>query len=412
MRYAALVLLIAASAAAEPAPELVRLDHRLAEAQSAPERFRAELDEAKAAAPSSPENTALYARILARLGEPERAADTLGDALKQYPGEPVLRLALSQARFAAKDYPAALAEADAVLARDPGNKEALVLKHFSEGRVAMSGAPSLPPPPPARTSASGEAALPYKLRIKLPPATAPPGLIARGAGPAAPPGPLPLLPLAGVAALGLAAYGVSRSRAAYASVDGLDDEHPKPVGRYQRLVAGAILAGAAGALIYTLGAVAVSAAPVALGYATGLAGSEAGAINPGPVETLEETIPRTEAAATDAEQIVIKKGETLNRVWHSEWTKGSQLSGPNGYSYCRGACLPIHAARAIEGRGLDVGVINDARAGGLYSVTEDVTVFVRRSISGYDEEILLRSPEDVRKLKLLQEHISRIPSGK
>jgi hypothetical protein len=389
MRYTALALLIAASAAAEPAPELVRLDHESADVQSKQERarFRAELDKVKAEVPVSSDNSALEARILARLEE-----------------EPVQRLALGRTRYEEQNYPAALAEADAVLRRDPTNKEALTLKHFSEGRAAMN----VTPPPPVFHFVADQTTLPVKLRIKLPPATAPPAIVARRATPPAAPGPLPLLPLAGAAVLGLAAYEVSRSRAAYQSAEGLDDEHPKPVGPYQRLVAGAILAGAAGALVYTLGAAAVSAAPIALRIAS----SESGAINPGSTEIVEEMIPQTEAVAADTEQIVIKKGEILNRVWHSAWTKGSQLSGPNGYSYCRGACLPIHAARAVEGRGLDVGVINDARVGGLYAVTEDVTVFVRRSIGGSDEEILLRSPEDMRKLKFIREYISQIPSGK
>ena len=257
----------------KPAPELVRLDHDLTSTQQArqkgriaPERyeefvaqFRTDLEAARTQASPSPANVALHARMLARLGEFKSAAASLGRALKRDSDNADLRVALSQVRFDEKNYPAALAEADAVLGLDPANKEALALKHFSEGRVAMNGDegvnPSSPLPPPAtRRSfarrfhfrAADPATLPFKLPVKISPAIAPPALTGHGTAPAAP-GPLPLLPLAGVAALGLAAYEVSRSRAAYVSTDGLDDEHPKPVGRYQRLVAGTILAGALGA---------------------------------------------------------------------------------------------------------------------------------------------------------------------
>ena len=431
---------VIAADATKPAPELVRLDRELTRILEAKEqgritpdrfkdfaiRFRADLDAAKAAASPSPANTALHARILRRLGEFTQAGEVLSAALEHDPKNPALRVALSQVRFGEKNFPAALAEANAALALDPANEEALVLKHFSEGRVAMNvetagnHAPALARKSFARRFhfvAADPATLPFKLPVKIAPATAPPDLIARGEAPAAP-GPLPLLPLAVVAGLGLAAYEISRSRSAYESTDGLDDAHPKPVGQYQRLVAGAILAGALGGLVFTAGAAALSAAPVALSYATNvgsqglrLASSEAGAINPIPSEKAEEAVPQGEAAVVEAEQIVIKKGEILNRVWHSDWIKGSDLSGPNGYSYCRGACLPIHAARAVEGRGLSVGVINNARVGALYHVTEDIFVFVRRSIGGFDEEILLRSPADMRKLELLQEHVSKIPSG-
>ena len=408
---------VSAAAAAKTVPELLPLDQELSDAQSAREagllaperyaeflvRFRVELAESKAAAAPSPADDALYARILARLGEFEKADAFLGEALKKNYENPALHAVLSQVRYDEKDYPAALAEANAALKFDPTDKEALVLKHFSAGRVAMNvraGGDRAFSPPPARRypfAAADPATLPFKLPIKVSPAAAPPG-IAAGDAPSSP-GPLPLLPLAEAAALGLAAYEVSRARTAYESDDGLDDDHPQPAGRRQRLVAGVILAGAAGAALYAFSAAAVSAAPVAIAYAATFAAPA------------EEAAPQSEAAA-DAEPVIIRKGEILNRVWHSAWTKGSELSGPNGYSYCRGACLPIHAARAIEGRGLDAGVINDAGVGGLYRATEDVAAFMRPSIGGYDEEILFRSPEDMQKLELIPEHVSRIPPGK
>jgi tetratricopeptide (TPR) repeat protein len=151
----------AVPAADAPAPELVSLDASLKKTQDAKAtgtidekayrefvtRFRAQLDAAMAAVAPTPANTALQARILSRLGDPAQAEAALGTALKRAPDDPVLRVALSQVRYDKKDYAGALAEADAVLARDPSNKAALALKHFSEGRVeagASSAASSLP----------------------------------------------------------------------------------------------------------------------------------------------------------------------------------------------------------------------------------------------------------------------------
>ena len=433
---------IAEADGAAPAAELVRLDRELTgviqakeQGRITPDRFkdfaigfRANLDAAKAAASPTTANAALYARILGRLGEFKRAGDVLGAALDGNPKDLSLRVALSQVRYDEKDYPAALIAADAALKLDPSNKEALALKHFSAGRVAMNGdtadshslstGHSLPrgfSPGRIHFVAADPETLPFHLPVRMPPSAEPPGAIALGEAPPAP-GPLPLLPLAGAAALGLAAYGVSRSRATCESTDGLDDAHPKPVGRYQRLVAGAILAGALGGVVYLAGAAILGATPVAYGYATyvgsqslSLARSETGAINPGSAE--EETLPQTEAAVAETERILIKKGEFLNRVWHSDWKPGSTLSGPEGFSYCRGSCLPIHAANAIEGRGLSVGVVNNARMGGLYRVIEDVIVTVRQSVGGYEEEILFRAPEDLKKLEPIRDSFSSIPPG-
>lgn len=151
------VVVVAATDA--PAPELVSLDASLKKTQDAKAagtvdekayrefvtRFRAQLDAAMAAVTPTPANTALQARILSRLGDPAQAEAALGTALKRAPDDPVLRVALSQVRYDKKDFTGALAEADAVLARDPSNKAALALKHFSEGRVeagASGGASS------------------------------------------------------------------------------------------------------------------------------------------------------------------------------------------------------------------------------------------------------------------------------
>ncbi|MFI5351262.1 MAG: tetratricopeptide repeat protein, partial [Elusimicrobiota bacterium] len=407
---------IAEADAAQPAAELVRLDRELTGVLEAKEqgritrdrfedfavRFRTNLDAAKAAASPTTANAALCARILGRLGDFKRAGDVIGAALDENPKDLSLRVALSQVRYDEKDYPAALIAADTALALDPSNKEALALKHFSAGRVSMKGDTAdnhslSTGPSPARVFSPGRihfvaadpATLPFQLPVRMPPSAEPPGSIAHGEAPAAP-GPLPLLPLAGAAALGLAAYGVSRSRVTYESTEGLDDAHPKPVGRLQRLVAGAILAGALGGVVYTVGAALAGASPIALSYAASVGSQD---------ENAEEAVPHAEAVADEAEQIILKKGEILNRVWHSDWKPGSALSGPEGFSYCRGACLPIHAATAIEGRGLTIGVINNGRMGGLYRVTEDVIVTVRQAVGGFEEEILFRAPDDLAKLE-------------
>ncbi len=314
-----LAAVLAAPALAANFPALVRLDGELAKAQDARERgvlspkdykelasrFRAELAAAEAAAPPSPENASLEARILSRLGASGEAAADLERALKTRPDAPALHAALSQVRYDERNYPAALAEADAALTLDPSNREALTLKHFSEGRADMGGAGA--EPATARRAGSRKirvarldpAKMPYRLPIKVSRAEPPPELIAAGRA-AAPqgPGPLPLLSLAGAATLGFAAFGVARSRGTYESADGLDEAHPAPSGPGQRFVAGALLTAMAAASIYTLGSMAASAAPAALslaanfgGQAVRLAGSEAGAINPGEARAANE-IPR------------------------------------------------------------------------------------------------------------------------
>jgi tetratricopeptide (TPR) repeat protein len=140
----------AAGMATAPDPSLVRLDGRLRRAQADKAagrsdeksykafvvRFRADLDGAMSRARPTPVNQALYARILSRLGDSRAALSTLSSALKASPKNPGLHVAAADVSYRRKDYPAALAEAKAALKLDPGNKEALTLEHFSEGRVA------------------------------------------------------------------------------------------------------------------------------------------------------------------------------------------------------------------------------------------------------------------------------------
>ncbi|MDE2143162.1 MAG: hypothetical protein KGJ84_12205 [Elusimicrobia bacterium] len=135
---------------AKPDALLVRLDHSLTKARDAKSngrlnekdyqkfaaKFRGGLAEAMGRIKPSPANTALHARILSHLDDPRQAMSELGAAIKSAPGNIDLRVAASQIEFDRKDYPAALAQANAALEIDPQNREALMFKHFSQGRMS------------------------------------------------------------------------------------------------------------------------------------------------------------------------------------------------------------------------------------------------------------------------------------
>lgn len=172
--------LTAETEATKAAPELARLDQVLTLAQEAkqqgrlaPERyevflkeFRGSLDTARTVTPPSPAASALYARILARLGEPQEALAALTPALEQDPDNPNLRVALGHVRYEEKNYPAALTEAEAVLKRDPTNKEALALKYFSQGRTSgASGTAGIAPSAALPASGLEEASILHDPRI-------------------------------------------------------------------------------------------------------------------------------------------------------------------------------------------------------------------------------------------------------
>ena len=393
--------------AEKPAPELLRLELLLTETQEDKQqdridekhyreflkKFRADLEAALARVKPTPANTAQYARILSRLGDSEQAQAALGPALEQDPANPALRVALGWVHFDQKDYPAALAEANAVLELDPVNKGALSLKNFSERRVSPGGAASsalaqrspigavaeqfrapraqdspkvqalVPRIRDARNSGDLRTAMSLAQELmRAEPASeytqeiysivakdharwqrvqATTGYINRakaallagrgdealawtdkavqtdpapavmkfaqevrnivddgkvGEAPKKPKAPndggVPLWPMLPIAGLGAAAYGVAKSRKTAESEDGFDEEHRPLYGRLQQFVAGAILAGLAGAGIYLVGAAAI---PVALRYlagpgqnATRLLQSEAGAINPGEQKAVNE----------------------------------------------------------------------------------------------------------------------------
>jgi tetratricopeptide (TPR) repeat protein len=137
---------------AKPDSELLRLDQSLDKArddksngrlsekeyQNFVAKFRGDLSETMERIKPSPENTALHARIISHLDDPRQALSELGPAIKNDPGNIDLRVAAGQVQLERKDYPAALAEANAALDIDPKNQEALMLKHFSQGRDSSS----------------------------------------------------------------------------------------------------------------------------------------------------------------------------------------------------------------------------------------------------------------------------------
>lgn len=431
------LLLLARSSFAEPAPQLVALDALLARTQEdhrqgrleakaygdAIAAFRTDLAATVSRLEGSSDNAALHARILSRLGEPKGAFAALGPALAREPDDAGLRVALSRVLLEQKNYRAALAEANAVLEGDPRNKEALAIKFESEGRADPSRAAASVQGPGAGGAAAAEpgaAVVVPRARGPRPNVVPPPD----GSQPTPPDsesGGLPLWPVLPAAGLSVAAFAVRRSRMTVESEEGFnEDDRPQP-GRLQEFVAGSVLAGLAGAAVYLGGVYVVAAAsPLANRFMAGpgqqamrLAQSQTGAINPRSASATGQVTPQTKAAIEESaavlEQIVIRKGEYLNRVWDSRWPSGS-VSGPQGLSYCRGSCLPINSATAVQRRGLSgiAEVTNNAREGAIFRVKEDIIVSVRKSIGGVDQEIIIRQ-SDVGKLQEMA--TSTLPPG-
>lgn len=418
-------LLLAPLAFAAPAPELVALDATLARTQEDHKQgrldaqaytdviaeFRTDLAATVSGLEPSSANAALHARILSRLGDPKEAFAALGPALAREPDDAGLRVALSQVLLEQKNYPAALTEANAVLERDPLNKAALAIKFEAQGRAEPSGATTLAQAPAAGPPAAAPVVV---AKPRAPRSTVVPFDSSEPSAPVPESGGRPLWPILPAAGLGAAAFVVRRSRAPVESEDGFNaDDRPQP-GRLQEFVAGAVLAGMAGAAVYLGGAYIVAAAMAGPGQqALRLAQSQTGAINPRSVLATGQGTSQTKIAVEESaavlEQIVIRKGEYLNRVWDSRWPSGS-VSGPNGLSYCRGACLPINSASAVQRRGLSgiAEVTNNAREGAIFRVKEDIIVSVRKSIGGIDQEIIIRQ-SDVGKLQEMA--TSTLPPG-
>jgi len=100
----------------------------------------------------------LYAALLRRLGEPDEALSALNGRLERDPTNANLRLAVGQSLFEKRDFNGALSQAEAILERDPQNKEALGLKYQSRDRggtglVSQAKAAAIPQPSPAQPSA-------------------------------------------------------------------------------------------------------------------------------------------------------------------------------------------------------------------------------------------------------------------
>lgn len=308
-----LLALHAAAAAASPAPALVRLDQALivtlrqkAQGQLAPERiaefaakFRTDLAKAEADAAPTAENKELDSRIIARLRELN--VGTAGPA--PLFGGKDSRSDLSRAHFEQKTTPAVVNAEKRILSSEPfsGNPRGPGDVLASAGKTRKI---RFAPVDPDR--------LPIVLPVKVSPSAAPPEL--SGGQAPRPASPLPLVPLAVAAGLGAAGYGVSQSKSSYVSSEGLDSDHPAPQGPYQRLVANALLGGAAAIVLVVAGSAAITAAtPVLMRYAppvieqgVRLAGSEAGSLNP---NAATEIAPEIEESAVEAEQVVLEPGE-------------------------------------------------------------------------------------------------------
>ncbi len=179
-------------------------------------QFRKDLETKSGQLPPSPANIALHAKILSRLGDSGAARAMLDRALQEDPGNSILRTAQGYTQFDQKNYAAATAAADAVLKKDPKNKDALWLKHSSEGRHnANPGSPAVRQQAPRGSSAgtvADETNLPVKLVYKMPPKAADiPTLVSDQ--PASPTGPSSVwwwltLPVG----VGMVGYGLQRGR--------------------------------------------------------------------------------------------------------------------------------------------------------------------------------------------------------
>jgi hypothetical protein len=338
-------LLLASSAKAAVSSDLTWLDKSLTVAQEEKAagrmdagayqafeaKFRDQLAAAKAKMEPTTENVALHDRILARLDG--RGQSVQNAALAEQPSNADARLASGQKLLEAGNYSAALAEANAVLARDPTNKAALILKHNSAGRGAQGSTTQTSAAfvqVPAKKSVATTA--PAK---RAPLAVAPPDPISEPV----PSNSFPLLPLAGAAGLGAAAFTVYKRKTTVDSPEGFDEEHRPPYGPGQQFVAGALLSALAGAAIYLT---AEAAIPVVMRYASSvgqsgmrIAQSEAGAIDLNASQAGTTFTPVNEVPTMLARVIPLTPGgkmpDTLGRIGdkHAFVTAVEDIAGLN-----------------------------------------------------------------------------------
>ncbi|MDE3046572.1 MAG: hypothetical protein KGJ02_08035 [Verrucomicrobiota bacterium] len=85
---------------------------------------------------------------------------------------------------------------------------------------------------------------------------------------------------------------------------------------------------------------------------------------------------------------VVRRGQTINRVFDSRHALGRPYSQPWGGSFSPGFSLPNSASQAIVDRGLNwPGVINNAELGAVYRANKNVPCMVRTSLGGTAPEI-------------------------
>jgi hypothetical protein len=127
---------VLASAADGPELALAQFEQRVVSTlaarsdDAAKAELRREFQSVSAGAPLTPPNQEARGRILRLLGD-ERSSAVFATAT----------LAEGRRRFEARDYAGALAYADAVLASDPSNSQAVALRKMSEGRGRVSTGP-------------------------------------------------------------------------------------------------------------------------------------------------------------------------------------------------------------------------------------------------------------------------------
>jgi hypothetical protein len=85
---------------------------------------------------------------------------------------------------------------------------------------------------------------------------------------------------------------------------------------------------------------------------------------------------------------VVRRGQTLNRVFDSRWRQGFPYSQPMGGSFSPGSTLPTSASQTIVERGLNwPGITNNAQFGVIYKASGNVPSMVRTSLGGTTPEI-------------------------
>jgi hypothetical protein len=89
---------------------------------------------------------------------------------------------------------------------------------------------------------------------------------------------------------------------------------------------------------------------------------------------------------------VVRREQTINRVFDSRHTLGRPFSRPWGGSFSPGSTLPNSASQAIIERGLNwPGVVNDARHGVVYKAEKNIPCMSRISLGGTSPEIEILS---------------------